>query len=101
MIDGKRLENELLDKIPCLRSLNLIIHSILTYCNPIEIETFQSSSWHNFNPIVYWHDVHTHQHTLFTLPYRSNLVKHTINDCIIINILLLYFSSNICQMTFS
>ncbi|CAF3822933.1 unnamed protein product [Rotaria sordida] len=90
IVDGKRLEQELLSKMPCLLSLNLIIHSIIPHCDPIEIETFQNSSWQNFNPIVYWNDIHAHQHTIFTLPYRSNRCnqakeihfKHLSNDFI-------------------
>jgi hypothetical protein len=75
IIDGKRLERELLDKMPCLTSFDLIIHSTATYCDPIEIETFQSSTWHKFNPIVYCNDIHAHEHTIFTLPYKSDRVK--------------------------
>ncbi len=74
IIDGKRLERELLDKMPCLSSFDLIIHSTATYCNPIEIETFQSLTWQKFNPIVYCNDIHAHEHTIFTLPYKSNRV---------------------------
>ncbi len=65
IIDGKRLERELLD---------LIIHSTATYCDPIEIETFQSLTWQKFNPIVYCNDIHAHEHTIFTLPYKSDRV---------------------------
>ncbi|CAF0916147.1 unnamed protein product [Rotaria sp. Silwood1] len=82
IVDGKRLEQELLSKMPCLSLLDLIIHSIMTHCNPIEIETFQNSSWQNFNPIVYWNDIHAHQHTIFTLPYRSSRFEHLSNDFI-------------------
>ncbi|UJR36599.1 hypothetical protein I4U23_029319 [Adineta vaga] len=80
IIDGKRFEQNLLTKMPRLSSLNLIIHSILTYCDPIEIETFQSSSWQTFNPIIYWNDIHAHEHTIFTLPYRCDRFKHFSND---------------------
>jgi hypothetical protein len=79
IIDGKRLERELLDKMPCLSSLDLIIHSTTTYCDPLEIETFQSSTWQKFNPIVYCNDLHAHEHTIFTLPYKSDRVRDCFN----------------------
>ncbi|CAF2799969.1 unnamed protein product [Rotaria sp. Silwood2] len=82
IVDGKRLEQELLKKMPCLSSFNLIIHSIMTHCDPIDIKTFQNSSWQNYNPIVYWNDIRAHQHTIFTLPYRSSQFKHLSNDFI-------------------
>lgn len=75
IIDGKRLERELLHKMPCLSSLDLIIHSTATYCDPIDINTFQSSTWQKFNPIVYFHDSHAHEHTIFTIPYKSDRVR--------------------------
>lgn len=75
LIDGKRFEQEILIKMPDLLTLDLIIHSSATYCNPIEIETFQSLIWEKFNPIVYCHDIHAHEHTIFTLPYKSDRVK--------------------------
>jgi hypothetical protein len=77
IIDGKRLEHGLLDKMPCLSSFDLIIHSTAAYCDPIDIQTFQSLTWQKFNPIVYWNDNHVHQHTIFTLPYKSDRVKTT------------------------
>ncbi|CAF2003217.1 unnamed protein product [Rotaria magnacalcarata] len=80
VIDGLRLERELLNKMQCLASFDLIIHSILTHRESIEINTFQTLSWRKFNPIVYWNDIHAHQHTIFTLPYRSNTFKHLSND---------------------
>lgn len=76
-VDGKRLEHGLLNKMPCLSSLDLIIHSTATYCDPIEIETFQTLIWQKFNPVVYWNDIHAHQHTIFTLPYKSDRVRTT------------------------
>jgi hypothetical protein len=79
IIDGKRLEQEVLVKMPCLSSLDLIIHSTATYCAPIEIETFQSVVWQKYNPIVYCHDVHAHEHTFFTIPYKSDRVKLLFN----------------------
>jgi hypothetical protein len=75
IIDGKRLEYELLNKMPCLSSLDLIIHSTATYSDPIEISTFQSSIWQKFNPVVYINDLHAHEHTIFTLPYKSDRVR--------------------------
>jgi len=83
IIDEKRLERELLDKMPCLSSLDLIIHSTATYCEPIEIETFQSLTWQKFNPIVYCNDIHAHEHTIFTLPYKSDRFKHLSNNCVL------------------
>ncbi|CAF3884420.1 unnamed protein product, partial [Rotaria magnacalcarata] len=80
VIDGLRLERELLNKMQCLASFDLIIHSIQTHRESIEINTFQTLSWRKFNPIVYWNDIHAHQHTIFTLPYRSNTFKHLSND---------------------
>jgi hypothetical protein len=74
-VDGKQLEYGLLDKTPRLSSLDLIIHSTAAYSDPIKIETFQSSAWQKFNPIVYWNDLHAHQHTIFTLPYKSDRVR--------------------------
>ncbi|CAF4510454.1 unnamed protein product [Rotaria socialis] len=79
-IDGVRLERELLNKMQCLASFDLIIHSILAHRESIGINTFQTLSWRKFNPIVYWNDIHAHQHTIFTLPYRSNTFKHLSND---------------------
>ena len=76
IIDGKRFENEVLNKMPCLLSLNLIIHSIAICSDPINIETFQNLSWQKFNPIVSCNDIHSHQHTIFTLPYSSNQVRN-------------------------
>ena len=75
LVDGKRLEHGLLDKMPCLSSFDLTIHSTAVYCDRIDIETFQSSIWQKFNPVMYWNDIHTHQHTIFTLPYKSDRVK--------------------------
>ena len=78
IIDGKRFERELLDKMPDLLALDLIIHSTAAYCDPIEIDTFQTLTWQKFNPIVYCHDVHGHEHTIFTLPYKSDRVRSSI-----------------------
>ena len=75
IIDGKRLQQNVLMKMPRLSSLDLLIHSTLTYCDPIDIQTFQSSFWQKFNSIIYWHDTRAHQHTLFTLPYKSDRVS--------------------------
>ncbi|CAF4356609.1 unnamed protein product, partial [Adineta steineri] len=75
IIDGKRLENGLLNKMPCLSSLDIIIHSTAVYSNPLDIETFRSTTWQKFNPVIYWNDTHAHQKTIFTLPYKSDRVK--------------------------
>jgi hypothetical protein len=75
-VDGKRLENGLLKKTPRLSSLDLIVFSALGDTDPIEIETFQSFTWQQFNPVVYWNDVSTQQHTIFTLPYKSGTVRN-------------------------
>jgi len=77
-VDGKRLEHGLLNKMPCLSSLDLIIHSTAVYCDPIDIKTFQSLIWHKFNPVVYWNDIHAHQQTIFTVPYKSDRVRSTL-----------------------
>ncbi|CAF1462369.1 unnamed protein product [Rotaria sordida] len=81
-VDGKRLEQSLLDKMPRLSSLDLIIHSTVADSDPLEIETFQSFTWKQFNPIVYWNDSYAHQHTIFTLPYKSDRFKHLSNEFI-------------------
>ena len=75
IIDGKRLEREVLNQMPCLSSFDLIIHSTPTYCDPLDINTFQSSTWQKYNPLVYCHDLHAHEHTIFTLPYKSDRVR--------------------------
>ncbi|CAF1215228.1 unnamed protein product [Adineta ricciae] len=80
IIDGKRLQQNVLMKMPRLSSLDLLIHSALTYCDPIDIQTFRSSYWQQFNSIIYWHDIRAHQHTLFTLPYKSDRFKHFSNN---------------------
>ncbi|CAF0994391.1 unnamed protein product [Adineta steineri] len=82
IIDGKRLENGLLNKMPCLSSLDIIIHSTAVYSNPLDIETFRSTTWQKFNPVIYWNDTHAHQKTIFTLPYKSDRFKHLSNDFI-------------------
>lgn len=76
-VNGTQLERGLLDKMSRLLSLDLIIFSGANYDDPIEIETFQSFTWQQFNPVVYWYDIHAQQHMLFTLPYRSDRVR----DC--------------------
>jgi hypothetical protein len=73
-VDGTRLERNLLDKMPRLTSFNLNIFSTFTDEDPIQIETFQSFTWEQLNPVVYWYDIHAQQHTLFTLPYKLNRV---------------------------
>lgn len=73
--DGKQLEKRILNKMPRLSSLDLIIFSPLTGYESIEIETFQSFTWQNLNPIVYWYDVFAKQHMIFTLPYKSDRVS--------------------------
>lgn len=73
--DGKQLEKRILNKMPRLSSLDLIIFSPLTDYESIEIETFQSFTWQNLNPIVYWYDVFAKQHMIFTLPYKSDRVS--------------------------
>ena len=75
IIDGKRLERELLDQMPRLVSLNLIFHSTATYCDPLDIKTFQNPTWDKYNPLVYCYDLHAHEHTIFTLPYKSDRVR--------------------------
>ncbi|CAF1210800.1 unnamed protein product [Rotaria sp. Silwood1] len=82
LFDGKRLEHGLLEKMPRLSSLDLIIFSPLVDNDPIEIETFQSFAWQNFNPIVYWNDVRAQQYMLFTLPYKSDHFDYFSNDFI-------------------
>ena len=72
--DGTQLEHNLLDKMPRLSSLDLNISSIYVGDDPIQIETFQSFSWEQINPIVYWYDIHAQQHLLFTLPYKLDRV---------------------------
>jgi hypothetical protein len=74
-VDGTQLERELLDKMPRLSSLDLIIFSAVSDRDPIEIETFQSFTWENFNPVAYWYDSYAQQHMLFTLPYKSDRVR--------------------------
>jgi len=74
-VDGTRLERGLLDKMPRLSSLDLIIFAAVADGDPIEIETFQSFAWQQFNPVAYWYDIHAQEHTLFTLPYKSNRVR--------------------------
>jgi hypothetical protein len=78
-IDGTRLERELLDKMPHLSSFDLIIFSAACDDDPIEIETFQSFTWQQFNPVGYWNDIHAQQHTIFTLPYKSDRVRDCFN----------------------
>jgi hypothetical protein len=95
IVDGKRLEYGLLNKMPYLSSLDLIIHSTAAYCDRIEIETFQTSTWQKFNPVVYWNDIHAHQHTIFTLPYKFDRVR-TIEYHF--STFFLIFSSNIFQI---
>lgn len=73
--DGKQLEKRILNKMPRLSSLDLIIFSPLTGYESIEIETFQSFTWQNLNPIVYWYDVFAKQHMIFTLPYKYDRVS--------------------------
>ncbi|CAF0809366.1 unnamed protein product [Rotaria sp. Silwood1] len=80
LFDGKQLEHRLLDKMPRLSSLDLIIFSPLVGNDPIEIETFQSFAWQQFNPIAYWNDVHAKQHMIFTLPYKSDQFEYFSND---------------------
>ncbi|CAF4298034.1 unnamed protein product [Rotaria sp. Silwood2] len=80
LFDGKGLEHGLLDKMLRLSSLDFIIFSPLASRDPIEIETFQSFAWQNFNPIAYWNDVRAEQHMIFTLPYKSNLFEYFSND---------------------
>lgn len=75
IVDGTQLEHNLLDKMPRLSSLQLNISSIYVEDEPIQIETFQSFSWEQINPIVYWYDIRAQQHLLFTLPYRSERVS--------------------------
>ena len=75
IIDGKRLERELLDQMPHLSSLDLILHSTATYCDPLDIQTFRNPIWEKYNPVVYCYDLHAHEHTIFTLPYKSDRVK--------------------------
>lgn len=74
IINGTQLEHNLLDKMPRLSSLQLNISSIYVEDEPMQIETFQSFSWEQINPIVYWYDVRAQQHLLFTLPYRLDRV---------------------------
>jgi hypothetical protein len=93
IIDGKRFELGVLEKMPYLSSLDLIIHSTAAYCDPIDIETFRSLTWQKFNPVVYWNDIHAHQHTIFTLPYKSDRVKDDFNRIKLINILFLVQTS--------
>jgi hypothetical protein len=76
-VDGTQLEHAFLDKMPRLSSFDLIIFSEQSADDPMEIETFQSFTWQQFNPVVYWNDVHAQQHTIFTLPYKSDKVS----DC--------------------
>jgi hypothetical protein len=73
-VDGARLERALLDKMPRLSSLDLLIFSAVSDDEPIQIETFQSFTWQQLNPIAYWYDVHAQQHMIFTVPYKSNRV---------------------------
>ncbi|CAF0967212.1 unnamed protein product [Didymodactylos carnosus] len=79
-VDGKGLEQGLLDKMPRLSSLDLIIHSTVADSDPLDIKTFQSFTWQKFNPIVYWNDRHAHQHTIFTLPYKCDQFHHLSNE---------------------
>jgi hypothetical protein len=74
-VDGKQLEQQILDKIPHLTTLDLMIFSAPSGVDPTEIETFQSFTWQKFNPVVYWNDVHAQQHTIFTLPYKFDTVR--------------------------
>ncbi len=76
MVDGTRLERNLLDKMPRLTSFNLNIFSTFSDEFPIQIETFQNLTWQRLNPVFYWYDTHAQQQTLFTLPYKSNQVCH-------------------------
>ena len=78
VVDGTRLEHNLLDKMPRLSSLRLSISSIYVDDDPIQIETFQSFAWEQINPVVYWHDILAQEHMLFTLPYRSDQVYPTV-----------------------
>ena len=73
--DGKRLERGILNKLPRLLSLDLIIFSAASGPDPVEIETFQSFTWQQWNPMVYWNDDHAQQHTIVTLPYKSDRVS--------------------------
>jgi hypothetical protein len=61
--------------MPRLSSLDLIIFAAVAGDDLIEIETFQSLAWQQFNPVAYWYDIHAQQHTLFTLPYKFNRVR--------------------------
>jgi hypothetical protein len=74
-VDGKRLEHSLLEKMPRLSSLDLILHSTAVYCDPVAIKTFQTSAWQKFNSVLCWNDTRAHQHTIFTLPYKSDRVR--------------------------
>mgnify|MGYP001029737409 FL=1 len=97
IIDGKRLERELLTKMPRLSSIDLLIHSTATYCEPLSIETFQSSIWQQFHPVVYCYDIQAHEHTLFTLPYKFDRVNF---GFVLFELLYRYFcfSSNIFRI---
>ena len=75
-LDGRQLEHALLDNMPRLSSLDLIIFSPMASPVPIEIETFQTCMWQQFNPIAYWNDDRAQQHTTFTLPYKSDRVRN-------------------------
>ena len=86
MVDGTRLERNLLEKMPRLTSFNLNIFSTFSEEDSVQIETFQSPAWDRLNPVVYWYDIHAQQHTLFTLPYQSDRVCHCLDRSSIVGI---------------
>jgi len=94
-IDGTRLEHGLLDKMPRLSSLDLNIFSPMADSDPIAIETFQSSAWQQVNPVVYWYDLLSQQHTICTLPYKSDRVSNCFDS--LYRSFFLTFSLNIFQ----
>lgn len=76
IFDGKQLETSLLAKIPRLSSLDFIIKSFVVDKSPIEIETFRSPTWQQFNPVVYSFDIEAQQHMIFTTPYKSKTIDY-------------------------
>ncbi len=76
--NGKILEYDLLNKMPCLSSFDFLLtsHSVSGSEDAAnDIRTFQAVTWLKFNPVVFWNDFPDGSSTICTLPYKLDHVR--------------------------